>query len=203
MELFSLHDNVFHAAVLFYTFRIFDQTPSRTKFNPTIGYSLYEKLKSLSPQQRDYYHHDQHALDFAAPYAHTPALLRFFLNSLTFGPACVVDEFYLLFRFVLDLPAEPTPALCLKFIADQGFKFLNFNCGVLELLEVKTPEKRKSLRAVIEKELGGLVGIIAHTLWAVRRGERENRYAEILESEEDLFERGTHTKGRKLVKGDS
>ena len=48
-ELFTLHDNIFHAAVLLFTTRIFSSTPSSTKFNPTIGYSIYEKAKGLTP----------------------------------------------------------------------------------------------------------------------------------------------------------
>ena len=49
-ELFTTHDNIFHAAVLFYTFKIFDKAPTRKKFNPTIGFSVYDKVKNFPPE---------------------------------------------------------------------------------------------------------------------------------------------------------
>ena len=89
--MFTIHDNIFHAAILFYTFKIFDKAPTRKKFNPTIGFSVYEKVKNFPPELKQYYNDDIVALNSSEPYHGNFHLKNFFVNSLTFGPKCVID----------------------------------------------------------------------------------------------------------------
>lgn len=64
---------------------------------------------------------------------------------MTFGPKCVIDEFYQIFHFILnklDGGSEVTAEICLEYIKDTKLKYLNFNNSVLDFLEAKTPTIR-------------------------------------------------------------
>lgn len=78
-------------AILFYTFRVFDKAPTRKRFNPTIGFSVYEKVKGFEAELKKYYDKDEIALAEAEPYRSNFHLVHFFKNSMTFGPKCVID----------------------------------------------------------------------------------------------------------------
>lgn len=78
-------------AVLFYTFKVFDKAPTRKKFNPTIGFSVYEKVKSLGSELKRYYNKDEVAETASEAYKDNFHLVQFFKNTLTFGPKCVID----------------------------------------------------------------------------------------------------------------
>lgn len=202
-ELFTIHDNIFHAAVLFYTFRIFDKAPTRRKFNPTIGFSIYEKLKNFPPHLKKYYDNDSVALSESEAYKDNFHLQHFFINSLTFGPACVIKEFFSLFHFIIGKwndGVEPDVELCLNYIKCSNIVFLNFDNEVLEFLEAKTLSIREKLKQAIFTELTTLLEIIIHTIGCLVRGDKENKFVYILDSEEEMFERGTHNRNKKKVK---
>lgn len=79
---------------------------------------------------------------------------------MTFGPKCVIDEFYKLFHFILGNlrdNQEVTVEMCLQFIHDHRIKYINFENEVLDFLEAKTTAIREGLREVINAELAKLL----------------------------------------------
>lgn len=190
-------------AILFYTFRVFDKAPTRKKFNPTIGFSVYDKLRSLEPYLKAYYDNDERALQESEQYKDNLQLQQFFRNSMTFGPKCVIDEFYQIFHFALNKlrdGQQVTSEMCFEFINDHKIRYLNFENEILDFLEAKTAAIREALRQTIKAELTKLLEIIVHTLDCLNSHRKENQFVGLLQSEENMFERGVHSKGKKKVK---
>lgn len=53
---------------------------------------------------------------------------------MTFGPKCVIDEFYLLFHYILTKiydKQEITVEMCFDFIRDHKLRYINFENEVL------------------------------------------------------------------------
>jgi len=91
---------------------------------------------------------------------------------MTFAPSCVIDEFYSLFEFILDCQKPPSIKQCFAFLESHEYKYIKLNYQALEVLEVKTAEKRREIRELIDRELEKLLEIVTYTLWAIKGNQK-------------------------------
>jgi hypothetical protein len=88
-------------ALLIYTRRVFERAPTHKRFNPKIGFAVYEKLKSMGPGVKKYYSSSEATRRHAEIYRDNVHLYCFFENCAILAPICVIDELYELYHFIL------------------------------------------------------------------------------------------------------